>query len=128
LWRVAAVNAVNANMGPYLWANQSGALLDRSLAVPSAPASLTWSRYGSSTILFDWDEPTTVNGSAISEYRVYRARPGKSAQLVARLANGYSSIPVYTGNYPLSDYWVVAVNNAGMSQRSNTVSAYVSND
>jgi len=128
LWRVAAVNAVNANHGPYLWADQSGALLNRSLAVPSAPTSLTWSRYGSSTILFDWDEPATVNGSAISEYRVYRARPGRSAQLVARLANGYSSIPVYTWNYPLSDYWVVAVNNAGASQRSNTVSAYVSND
>ena len=128
LWRVAAVNAVNANLGPYLWANQSGALLDRSLEVPSAPTSLTWSRYGSSTILFDWDEPATVNGSAISEYRVYRARPGRSAQLVARLANGYSATPVYTRNYPLSDYWVVAVNNAGASQRSNTVSAYVSNN
>lgn len=128
LWRVAAVNAVNKNLGPYLWADQSGALLDRALAVPAAPAALSWERFASATILFDWDEPTTVNGSAISEYRVYRGRPGKSAQLVAQAPNGYSATPVYTGRYPLSDYWVVAVNNAGVSQRSNVVSAYVAND
>jgi hypothetical protein len=47
---------------------------------------------------------------------------------MGRVTNGYLDISVSTrarsGSYPPSDYWVVAVNNAGKSVASNVVEAY----
>lgn len=132
-WRVAAVNAVNKRGGPYLWANGSGPLHERGVTVSDAPSNLTVTDLGFATLLFEWDEPTSVHGSAISEYRVYRYREGKRPQLVAVTTNGYTSVDVSTlsgdggGVYPLSDYWVVAVNNQGSSVRSNVVEGFSAN-
>jgi secreted trypsin-like serine protease len=132
-WRVATVNAVNKLGGPYLWANSGGPILNRGAAIPDAPANLVASDLGSATISFDWDESTSVHGSAVAEYRVYRYRAGRPAQLVGRTTNGYSTLEVSTltrtGDdvYPLSDYWVVAVNNQGVSTRSNVVEGFSAN-
>jgi hypothetical protein len=45
--------------------------------------------------------------------------------------NGWLGVTVSTrvgsSSYPLSDYYVVAVNNAGPSVASNTVEAYAEN-
>jgi secreted trypsin-like serine protease len=131
VWRVATVSAVNKNLGPYLWADESGSLLDRGFEVPDAPSAFDVYDTGDAWIEFTWDQPTSVHGSAISEYRIYRDRGSRAPQLMGRVTNGYSSMTVSTrvrsGSYPLSDYWVVAVNNAGESDSSNVVEAYAEN-
>jgi len=131
-WRVATVSAVNRNLGPYLWADESGPFDDRGLDVPDAPTDFAVTDTGDAWIEFMWDEPTSVRGSAISEYRIYRARAGRSPQLMGRVTNGYLddvvSTKVRSGSYPPSDYWVVAVNNNGSSDASNVVEAYAENN
>ena len=131
VWRVAAVNAVNKNLGPYLWADETGALLDRGLGVPDAPNNLRVKSTGDATITFGWGEPGSVHGSAISEYRIFRDRPGKSPQLMGHVTNGSLEATVSTrvrsGSYPPSDFYVVAVNNQGSSVDSNIVEAYAEN-
>lgn len=131
VWRVAAVNAVNKNLGPYLWADESGPLLDRGAAAPDAPTAFEVASTGDARIEFAWTAPTSVHGSAITEYRVYRERSGKSPQLMGSVTNGSLQVTVSTrvrsGSYPLSDYYVVAVNNNGTSIASNVVEAYAEN-
>lgn len=128
IWRVATVTAVNRDLGPYLWADESGPFLDRGLDVPDAPTAFDVVYTGDASIEFEWTEPTSVHGSAIAEYRVYRDRAGGAPQLMGRVTNGYLDISVSTrvgsSSYPLSDYYVVAVNNAGTSDSSNVVEAY----
>lgn len=132
VWRVATINAVNKNLGPYLWADETGSLLDRGLRVPDAPTEFQVVSTGDARIEFSWAEPTSVQGSAISQYRIYRARAGRSPQLMGRVTNGNLDMTVSTrvrsGSYPPSDYWVVAVNNAGRSVPSNLVEAYAANN
>jgi secreted trypsin-like serine protease len=131
IWRVAAVSAVNKNLGPYLWADESGSFFDRGLDVPDAPTAFDVVYEGDAWIEFEWTEPTSVHGSAITEYQVYRERPGSSPQLMGRVTNGsldiYVSTRVGSSSYPLSEYFVVAVNNAGPSDASNAVEAYAEN-
>jgi secreted trypsin-like serine protease len=131
VWRVAAVNAVNRNLGPYLWADDSGPLLDRGAAAPDAPTAFEVASIGDATIEFAWTAPTSVHGSAITEYRVYRERPGKNPQLMGSVTNSSLSATVSTrlrsSSYPLSDFYVVAVNNNGASIASNVVAAYAEN-
>jgi secreted trypsin-like serine protease len=131
MWRVAAVNAVNKNLGPYLWADDSGPLFDRGAAVPDAPTAFEVASTGDARIEFAWTAPTSVHGSAIAEYRIYRERSGKSPQLMGSVTNGSLQATVSTrvrsGSYPLSDYYVVAVNNNGTSIASNVVEAYAEN-
>jgi secreted trypsin-like serine protease len=131
IWRVAAVSAVNKNLGPYLWADELGSFFDRGLDAPDAPTGLAVLDNGDAWIEFGWTEPTSVHGSAIIEYQVYRVRPGSSPQLMGRVTNGsldiYVSTRVGSSSYPLSDYYVVAVNNAGPSVASDTVEAYAEN-
>lgn len=131
IWRVAAVTAVNKNLGPYLWADESGSVLDRGLDVADAPTEFEVYDTGDAWIEFTWNQPTSVHGSAISEYRIYRDRGSRAPQLMGRVTNGYTSMTVSTrvrsGSYPLSDFWVVAVNNAGTSDASNLVEAYAEN-
>lgn len=132
VWRVAAVNAVNMNLGPYLWADESGPFLDRQASVPDAPTNFAVVSTGDAEIEFAWDDPTSINGSAIAEFRIYRDRPGRSPQLVGRVGNGsldaFVSTRVRSSSFPPSDYWVVAVNNQGTSGPSNVVEAYAAND
>jgi hypothetical protein len=108
-----------------LWADESGSFFDRGLDVPDAPTAFDVVYEGDAWIEFEWTEPTSVHGSAIIEYQVYRERPGSSPQLMGSVTNGYLDITVSTrvgsSSYPLSDYYVVAVNNAGPSAASNTV-------
>ena len=131
VWRVAAVNAVNRNLGPYLWADESGPFLDRGLDVPDVPSNFNVLDTGDAEITFGWDEPISLHGSAISEYRIYRERPGKRPQLMGSVTNAALSETVSTrvrsGSYPLSSYFVIAVNNQGKSDGSNTVAAYAEN-
>ena len=131
VWRVAAVNAVNKNLGPYLWADESGPFLDRGLDVPDVPSNFNVLDTGDAEITFGWDEPISLHGSAISEYRIYRERPGKRPQLMGSVTNAALSETVSTrvrsGSYPLSSYFVIAVNNQGKSDGSNTVAAYAEN-
>jgi secreted trypsin-like serine protease len=131
VWRVAAVNAVNKNLGPYLWADESGAFFDRGLDVPDVPSNFVVLDTGDAEISFGWREPVSVHGSAITEYRVYRERPGRRPQLMGSVTNGSLSATVSTrvrsGSYPLSSYFVVAVNNQGTSEDSNVVTAYAEN-
>ncbi len=125
IWRVAAVTAVNRDLGPYLWADESGSLLDRALDVPDAPSDFEVLSMRNSRLKFQWTEPTSVHGSAIAEYRVYRDRAGRAPQLMGRVTNGNLDIKVParagSGSFSPSDYWVVAVNNAGTSERSSAV-------
>ena len=131
IWRVAAVSAVNKNLGPYLWANQAGSFFSWRLDVPDAPTEFDVVDTGDAWIAFEWTEPTSVHGSAIIEYQVYRERPGSSPQLMGSTTNGWLGVTVSTrvgsSSYPLSDYYVVAVNNAGPSDASNAVEAYAEN-
>lgn len=131
VWRVAAVSAVNKNLGPYLWADESGSFFDRGFDVPDAPTDFSVVDTGDAWIDFEWTEPTSVHGSAVTEYRVYRERPGSSPEFMGRVNNGYLDISVSTrvgsGSYPLSEYFVVAVNNAGASVASDSVEAYAEN-
>jgi secreted trypsin-like serine protease len=131
MWRVAAVNAVNKNLGPYLWADDSGPLFDRGAAVPDAPTAFEVASTGDARIEFAWTAPTSVHGSAIAEYRIYRERSGENPQLMGSVTNGSLQATVSTrvrsGSYPLSDYYVVAVNNNGTSIASNVVEAYAEN-
>ncbi len=131
VWRVAAVNAVNKNLGPYLWADESGSFLDRGLDVPDAPTVFEVASTGDARITFAWNEPISVNGSAIAEYRVYRLRPGTSPQFMGSVTNGSLEATVSTrvrsGSYPMSDYFVVAVNNHGASDHSNHAAAHAEN-
>ena len=131
IWRVAAVSAVNKNLGPYLWADEAGSFFSWRLDVPDAPTEFDVVDTGDAWIEFGWTEPTSVHGSAIIEYQVYRERPGSSPQLMGSVTNGYLGITVSTrvgsGSYPLSEYFVVAVNNAGPSDASNAVEAYAEN-
>ena len=131
VWRVAAVSAVNKNLGPYLWADQLGSFFDRGFDVPDAPTDFSVVDTGDAWIDFEWTEPTSVHGSAVTEYRVYRDRPGSSPEFMGSVNNGYLDISVSTrvgsSSYPLSDYFVVAVNNAGASDHSNHVEAYAEN-
>jgi hypothetical protein len=131
IWRVAAVSAVNKNLGPYLWADELGSIFDRGLDAPDAPTEFDVVDTGDAWIEFEWTEPTSVHGSAITEYQVYRVRPGSSPQLMGRVTNGYLDITVSTrvgsSSYPLSEYFVVAVNNAGASDHSNHAEAYAEN-
>jgi secreted trypsin-like serine protease len=132
VWRVATVTAVNKNLGPYLWADESGSLLDRGLNVPDAPTGFEVVYTGDAEIEFAWTQPTSVHGSAIAEYRIYRDRGARAPQLMGRVTNGnvdmWVSTRVGSSSYPLSDYWVVAVNNSGTSDPSNSVAAYAPND
>ena len=131
IWRVAAVSAVNKNLGPYLWANQAGSFFSWRLDVPDAPTAFDVVLTGDASIYFEWTEPTSVHGSAITEYQVYRVRQGSSPQLMGSVTYGslgiYVSTRLGSSSYPLSDYYVVAVNNAGPSVASNTVEAYAEN-
>jgi hypothetical protein len=131
VWRVAAVSAVNKNLGPYLWADESGSFFDRGFDVPDAPTDFSVVDTGDAWIEFEWTEPTSVHGSAVAEYRVYRDRPGSSPELMGRVTNGYLDTYVSTrvgsGSYPLSEYFVVAVNNAGASDHSNHAEEYAEN-
>jgi hypothetical protein len=131
VWRVATVNGVNKNLGPYLWADDSGSLVDRGLDVPDAPTDFEVVYTGDAEIEFSWTEPTSVHGSAVAEYRIYRYRGARAPQLMGSVTNGHLDMTVSTrvgsSSYPISDYWVVAVNNSGTSEPSNTVEAYAPN-
>ncbi|CAB4622067.1 unannotated protein [freshwater metagenome] len=120
LWRLAALNAVNASGGPYLWSGDIDVDTARLGAEPSPPQSfalLSQSRRGFD---FEWEQPSSVHGSAIWDYRIYQQR-GFSAPRLAE--SGRSQWPAATvkPKFGPGTYWVVAVNNFGESTRSNTV-------
>lgn len=132
LWRVAAVNDVNAGLGPYLWADTSGYSGDRALAVPTAPTGFVQSVTSAGTQMrFRWVEPAATNGAAIYKYRLYRQYgtlkpvmlfeismfPGVTPETAKTL-----SALVQRGG-PKAKYWVTAVNNAGESVPSTVVEA-----
>ncbi len=118
-WRIAAINAVNAAGGPYLWAGETDTDTARAVDVPDAPQNFDFLYQYRSTYYFAWEQPDSVNGSAIWDYRIYQQR-GIGAPKVVE--SGRSQWPEATikAKFGYGTYWVVAVNNFGESVASNT--------
>jgi secreted trypsin-like serine protease len=130
LWRVAAVNEVNSGLGPYLWADTSGYLGDRVIAVPSVPTGFSGAVSSAGNIIrFKWSEPVSANGSLIYKYRLYRQIgnatpvrlfeispiPGISDEVVRTLT---ATVQRERGS---AKFWITAVNNSGESAPSTQV-------
>jgi hypothetical protein len=120
LWRLAALNAVNTSGGPYLWSGDIDVDTARLGAEPSAPQAfdiLFQSRRGFN---FGWEQPSSINSSAIWDYRIYQQPASGSPRLVE---TGRSQVPAATvkSKFGSGTYWVVAVNNFGESDASNPV-------
>lgn len=119
VWRVAAMNDVNKNLGPYAWADASGPLVDRGATKPSVPLDFAVDVVNSRRLDITWDEPTLIGGSAISGYRVYRKIGGSRPVLVGQTIGTDTEVRIRrTGRS--GTFWVVAVNNLGASPASNT--------
>ncbi len=120
LWRLAALNAVNASGGPYLWSGDVDVDAERLGAEPSAPQAFDWLYQSRRGFYFEWEQPISINSSAIWDYRVYQRR-GTDAPRLAE--TGRSQVPAATVNkkFGSGTYWVVAVNNFGESVASNSV-------
>jgi hypothetical protein len=120
LWRLAALNAVNTSGGPYLWSGDIDVDTARLGAEPDAPqafALLFQSRRGFN---FEWEQPSSINSSAIWDYRIYQQRAIGAPRLAE---TGRSQWPAATvkSKFGSGTYWVVAVNNFGESDVSNSV-------
>ena len=119
-WRLAALNAVNASGGPYLWSGDTDVDESRLGAAPDSPESFEYLGRTRRGYSFQWDQPNSVNGSAIWDYRVYQQRGSGSPRLAE---SGRSQWPTATvkSTFGRGTYWVVAVNNFGESVPSGTV-------
>ncbi len=118
LWRIAAVNEVNNDLGPYLWADQNGLDGARTVAAPSAPTGLR-QMATSGQLRFSWGEPANINGTAITGYRLYRmGLTGLPTLLLTTKSR--SNVETPRANLP-SEFWVTAINNAGESVESTHV-------
>ncbi len=120
VWRLAALNAVNTSGGPYLWSGDGDADAARLGAEPDAPQSFTLVYQSRKGINFEWEQPDSVHSSAIWDYRIYQQRGSSAPRIVE---SGRSQWPAATVKSKLSSgtYWVVAVNNFGESEGSDTV-------
>ena len=120
LWRLAALNAVNTSGGPYLWTGATDVDASRLGAVPSAPQSFAFVYQSRRGFDFEWEQPSSVHGSAIWDYRIYQQRAIGAPRLAE---TGRSQWPAATvkSKFGSGTYWVVAVNNFGESDVSNSV-------
>jgi hypothetical protein len=120
LWRLAAINAVNASGGPYLWSGDTNVDTVRLGAEPSSPQSFEYLYRTRRGFVFEWQQPDSVHGSAIWDYRIYQQRGSRIPRLVE---SGRSQWPAATvkSTFGSGTYWVVAVNNFGESDASNPV-------
>jgi hypothetical protein len=90
--------------------------------VASAPRSLTAKGTGTSVTL-KWLAPSSNGGAAISGYRVYRGTSSTSGLLLATVSGStLTFVDTTAPRKATSYYWVTALNAAGESPRSNTVS------
>jgi hypothetical protein len=119
-WRLAAINAVNANSGPYLWSGDDDTDAARDAGLPESPSSFEYLYRTSKSFVFSWDQPDSVNGSAIWDFRVYRQQGAGAPKLVESGRSQLTTVSVSTKS-GAGTYWVVAVNNFGESAASNTV-------
>jgi hypothetical protein len=120
LWRLAALNAVNSSGGPYLWSGDTDVDTARLGNEPGAPQSfaiLSQSRRGFN---FEWEQPSSVNSSAIWDYRIYQ-QPGSGAPRLAESGRSQWPAATVSSKFGSGTYWVVAVNNFGESTVSNSV-------
>lgn len=88
-------------------------------APPGAPLALTATPQGNDTVELSWEPPVDDGGSAITEYRIYRAPVDGSLTLV-----NATSTTTYVDELPddpgtVVEYRVTAVNPAGESVKSN---------
>jgi secreted trypsin-like serine protease len=120
LWRLAALNAVNTSGGPYLWSGDIDVDTARLGAEPDAPQSFALLFQSRRGFNFEWEQPSSINSSAIWDYRIYQQRAIGAPRLVE---TGRSQWPAATvkSKFGSGTYWVVAVNNFGESVASNTV-------
>ena len=74
------------------------------------------------SVALSWAAPSSSGGAAISGYRIYRSTNGKTFTLVKTVTTRSTTV---TGLTKGKKYWfkVVAVNKAGSSPASNTVTA-----
>ncbi|MEM0360282.1 MAG: hypothetical protein QXK06_03015 [Candidatus Diapherotrites archaeon] len=97
--------------------------------VPSIPRNLSASVQSNGDIELDWDEPSTIGSSGISEYRVYRHTNSFSVdsdKRIARISNTYytdSSSTVRNNKGTRYYYLVTAVSNAGLESNAASISA-----
>lgn len=119
-WRLAAINAVNVAGGPYLWSGDDDTDTARDAGVPDAPASFAYLYRASKNFVFSWDQPDSVNGSAVWDFRVYRQKGAGAPKVVESGRSQLTTIGVPSKS-GAGTYWVVAVNNFGESVPSNTV-------
>ena len=119
-WRLAALNAVNASGGPYLWSGDTDVDEARLGAAPDSPESFEYLGRTRSGYAFQWEQPNSVNGSAIWDYRIYQQRSFGSPRLAE---SGRSQWPTATvkSKFGRGTYWVVAVNNFGESAPSDSL-------
>jgi hypothetical protein len=112
-FRVVALNSVGSSAASVV------------TAIPctkaSAPRSLKATAKTKSVAL-SWAAPSSNGGGVISGYRVYRSTNGKTFTLVKTVTTRATTV---TGLTKGKKYWfkVVAVNKAGSSPASNTVTA-----
>ncbi|MEA3200996.1 MAG: trimeric autotransporter adhesin [Thermoplasmata archaeon] len=85
---------------------------------PSAPRSLAVSG-GAQRETLTWQAPSTLGGSAITGYKVYRGTASGGETLVATLGNALTYADTGLANGTLYYYEVSAVNGVGESALSN---------
>lgn len=118
MWRVATTSDVNNKYGPYLWADENGFDGERVISAPSAPTGFAQVT-GSGPLRFRWAEPASINGSAISGYRLYRQN-STGAPILLLTTTSRVNVETPRGTLP-ADFWVTAINNAGESLESNHI-------
>jgi hypothetical protein len=112
--RVVAVNSVGSSAA-------SAAVTAIPFTKASAPRSLKATAKTKSVAL-SWAAPSSNGGAAISGYRIYRSTNGKTFTLAKTVTTRSTTV---TGLTKGKKYWfkVVAVNKAGSSPASKTVTA-----
>jgi len=119
-WRLAALNAVNASGGPYLWSGDTDVDEARLGGSPDSPQSFEYLGRTRRGYSFQWEQPNSVYGSAVWDYRIYQQR-GSGRPRLAESGRSQSPSASVKTKFGRGTYWVVAVNNFGESAPSGTV-------
>lgn len=92
------------------------------LSVPSAPTGVSVSQTDTEEVTVSWDSNPT--SEEVTDYNVYNPIENQDDQMLTTTSSTESSVAVTTdGTY---DFYVRAVNNAGESSKSTTISISVS--
>ncbi len=114
------VTALNS-AGESVASNERSATPTAAATVPGAP-TLTGASVGKHGVALTWKAPASNGGSAITQYRVYRATTSGGETLIATLGNVTSWTDSGASSGTTLYYEVTAVNAVGESARSNELS------